>query len=29
MSKIYDEFYETDVDDSLEKSELEEYLETP
>ncbi|KAL4591830.1 hypothetical protein LXL04_004803 [Taraxacum kok-saghyz] len=29
MTKIYDEFYENDVDDAMEKSELEEYLQSP
>ena len=29
MTKIYDEFYENDVDDAMEKSELEKYLPSP
>nr|KAJ0210245.1 hypothetical protein LSAT_V11C400197010 [Lactuca sativa] len=29
MRKIYDEFYENDVEDAMEKSELEEYLDAP
>ncbi|KAL4555175.1 hypothetical protein LXL04_037786 [Taraxacum kok-saghyz] len=29
MTKIYDEFYENDVDDVMEKSELEAYIESP
>ncbi|KAI3496628.1 hypothetical protein L1887_38999 [Cichorium endivia] len=29
MTKIYDEFYENDVEDAMEKSELEEYLDSP
>ncbi|KAL4581566.1 hypothetical protein LXL04_006089 [Taraxacum kok-saghyz] len=29
MTKIYDEFYENDVDDVMEKSELETYIESP
>lgn len=29
MTKIYDEFYEKDVEDAMEKSELEDYLDSP